>query len=40
MNLPGQSQDNWRWRYLPDALRPELGARLAELTAIYGRYAG
>ena len=40
MNLPGQPQDNWRWRYLPDALRPELGARLAELTAIYGRYAG
>jgi 4-alpha-glucanotransferase len=40
MNLPGQSQDNWRWRYPHDALRPELGARLAELTAIYGRYAG
>lgn len=37
MNLPGQPQGNWRWRYLPDALRPELGARLAELTTTYGR---
>lgn len=37
MNLPGQPQGNWRWRYLPDALRPELGARLAELSIIYGR---
>lgn len=37
MNLPGQSQGNWRWRYLPDALRPQLGERLAELTTIYSR---
>lgn len=37
MNLPGQPLGNWRWRYLPDALRPELGARLAELTTLYGR---
>lgn len=37
MNLPGQPQGNWRWRYLSDALRPELGERLAELTTIYGR---
>jgi 4-alpha-glucanotransferase len=37
MNLPGQPQGNWRWRYLPDVLRPELGERLAELTVLYGR---
>jgi 4-alpha-glucanotransferase len=37
MNLPGQPEGNWRWRYLPDALRPELGQRLAELTVLYGR---
>lgn len=39
MNLPGQPEGNWRWRYLPDALRPELGEKLAELTTIYGRGA-
>jgi 4-alpha-glucanotransferase len=40
MNLPGHPKDNWRWRYLPDALRPELGERLAELTTLYGREKG
>jgi 4-alpha-glucanotransferase len=37
MNTPAQVQGNWCWRYLPDELQPELGARLAELTHIYGR---
>jgi 4-alpha-glucanotransferase len=37
MNLPGTLQENWRWRYTSGALRPEIGARLAELTHIYGR---
>lgn len=37
MNLPGQPLGNWRWRYLPDALRPELGERLAELAVLFGR---
>ncbi|MGE0683962.1 MAG: 4-alpha-glucanotransferase [Candidatus Binatia bacterium] len=37
MNIPGQSQGNWQWRYLPDALNPDLSARLAELTTLYGR---
>ncbi len=37
MNLPGHPKGNWRWRYVPEALRPELGEQLAELTALYGR---
>jgi 4-alpha-glucanotransferase len=37
MNLPGQPEGNWLWRYMPDALKPELGTRLAELTRLYGR---
>jgi 4-alpha-glucanotransferase len=40
MNIPGQSQGNWRWRYHPGELNPNLGARLAELTHIYGRDKG
>lgn len=40
MNLPGQPEGNWRWRYLPGALSPDAGARLAELTRTYGRDAG
>ena len=39
MNLPGQPTGNWRWRYLPEALRPELGDRLADLATIFGRDA-
>lgn len=39
MNTPGQAEGNWQWRYLPDALTPELSARLAELTILYGRSA-
>ncbi|MGE0821455.1 MAG: 4-alpha-glucanotransferase [Candidatus Binatia bacterium] len=37
MNTPGRSQGNWRWRYTPDALLPQLGERLAELTYLYRR---
>jgi 4-alpha-glucanotransferase len=37
MNLPGQPEGNWHWRYLPEALTNDAGARLAELTRIYGR---
>jgi 4-alpha-glucanotransferase len=37
MNMPGQLQGNWCWRYTPEALRPELSARLAEFTVLYGR---
>jgi 4-alpha-glucanotransferase len=37
MNLPGQPEGNWQWRYHPDALDPALSVRLAELTSLYGR---
>jgi 4-alpha-glucanotransferase len=40
MNLPGQPEGNWLWRYLPGALSNEAGAYLAELTRIYGREVG
>ncbi|NEP02117.1 MAG: 4-alpha-glucanotransferase [Symploca sp. SIO2E9] len=39
MNKPGTTQGNWEWRYLPDALTPELSDRLKTLTYIYGRAA-
>jgi 4-alpha-glucanotransferase len=37
MNLPGTSSGNWRWRFKPGALTPELCSRLRELTLIYER---
>ncbi len=37
MNTPGEAGGNWQWRYLPQALTPEVRRRLAELTRIYGR---
>ncbi len=40
MNLPGVSgPPNWGWRMRADALTDELGARLLNLTKIYGRVA-
>ena len=40
MNIPGQPEGNWRWRYLPDALDSIVSARLAKLTSLYGRDEG
>ena len=37
MNLPGTTQNNWQWRALPDDFSPELAAKLAHLTLLYGR---
>ncbi len=37
MNLPGRAAGNWGWRYLPEHLSKQLGARLLETTTIYGR---
>ena len=38
MNTPSTiGPPNWRWRALPGALNDEIAARLAELTAVYGR---
>jgi 4-alpha-glucanotransferase len=37
MNLPNSNEGNWSWRYVPDALKPNLAVRLRELTRQYGR---
>ena len=37
MNVPARESGNWDWRYRAEALTPEIRARLAELTEIYGR---
>lgn len=37
MNRPSRSENNWHWRFLPEQLKPELGARLRELNRTYGR---
>jgi 4-alpha-glucanotransferase len=37
MNLPGTTQNNWQWRVLQNHFSPELAARLAHLTTLYGR---
>ncbi len=39
MNLPSCAEGNWRWRFLPEQLAPELGHRLRELNRQYGRLA-
>jgi 4-alpha-glucanotransferase len=37
MNTPGKVHGNWRWRLLPDQLKPEVAKGLREMTEIYGR---
>lgn len=37
LNLPGSAQGNWRWRFRPNQLTPEIEFRLAALTHIYER---
>lgn len=37
LNLPGRAGGNWTWRYLPDALDPDLAARLRKQSALFGR---
>lgn len=37
MNCPGQSRENWRWRYPKGALTEELALRLHSLTERFGR---
>jgi 4-alpha-glucanotransferase len=39
MNLPGRPDGNWRWRFAPDQLTPELRTRLRLLTQVSGRVA-
>ncbi|MEC9341446.1 MAG: 4-alpha-glucanotransferase [Pseudomonadota bacterium] len=37
MNVPGETEGNWSWRYQAEALTPELADRLRHLVALYGR---
>ena len=37
MNYPSRLGGNWSWRFLPEALTPEIRSRLRKLTEIYGR---
>jgi 4-alpha-glucanotransferase len=37
MNIPSQARGNWRWRFRPDLLRPELADKLATLTEVSDR---
>ncbi len=40
MNVPGRGEGNWGWRMLPGRPSPAEAARLADLTALYGRWNG
>jgi 4-alpha-glucanotransferase len=40
MNTPGTPTGNWTWRFSEGRLTPDLGTRLADLTAVYSRYNG
>ncbi|WP_326533610.1 4-alpha-glucanotransferase [Pseudorhodoferax sp.] len=37
MNLPGEGEGHWAWRFGWDMVRPEHAERLAALTRLYGR---
>jgi 4-alpha-glucanotransferase len=40
MNIPGEAEGNWRWRFRADQLSDAIKERLADLTAIYSRWNG
>jgi 4-alpha-glucanotransferase len=40
MNFPGKAQGNWAWRYRAGQVDGRATDRLAELTALYGRWNG
>jgi 4-alpha-glucanotransferase len=40
MNFPGKAEGNWRWRCREEQLDEAARDRLAELTALYGRWNG
>jgi 4-alpha-glucanotransferase len=40
MNFPGKAQGNWAWRYRAEQLDRRAADRLAEMTALYGRWNG
>ncbi|MCI0339409.1 MAG: 4-alpha-glucanotransferase [Acidobacteria bacterium] len=37
MNVPARESGNWSWRYASEQLTPEIRARLAEMSEVYGR---
>ena len=37
MNLPGRTQGNWSWRFVPEMLTEDITTRLKRLTALSGR---
>jgi 4-alpha-glucanotransferase len=37
MNVPSREEGNWRWRFTPEALRPELAKKLATLSEVCDR---
>ena len=40
MNFPGKAEGNWAWRYRAEQLDRTVTDRLAEMTAMYGRWNG
>ncbi|MBR6704041.1 MAG: 4-alpha-glucanotransferase [Lachnospiraceae bacterium] len=40
MNRPGTTSGNWQWRLLPGEASPELAAKIAAQTLLYGRREG
>lgn len=40
MNFPGKAQGNWSWRFRPEQVDRRVTDRLAELTALFGRWNG
>ena len=40
MNFPGKASGNWAWRYRAEQLDRKVTDRLAEMTAMYGRWNG
>lgn len=37
MNIPSQSEGNWRWRFRPEMLRPDLAQKLSSLAEVSDR---
>jgi 4-alpha-glucanotransferase len=37
MNVPSKTDGNWRWRFRPEMLRPELAAKLSFLAEVADR---
>ena len=40
MNVPGDATGHWGWRFEFSQVTPDVRARLAELTFVYGRWNG